>query len=166
MSKQLIDRKEQGRMIAEMNGSVNRISNTSYTVNSQSGNGSYNVTATEIGWNCSCPDHVYRGVKCKHVYAVEISFAILKQVEVTKIEPIQINWCIFCKSSHIVKDGIRHNKYGDIQKYNCRNCNHYFTINLGFERMRATPQIITSSLQLYFTGESLRNVQKFLKLQE
>jgi hypothetical protein len=31
MSKQLIDRKEQGRMISEMNGSVNRISDTSYT---------------------------------------------------------------------------------------------------------------------------------------
>jgi transposase-like protein len=31
--------------------------------------------------------------------------------------------------------------------------------------MRATPQIITSAMQLYFTGESLRNVQKFLKLQ-
>ncbi len=31
--------------------------------------------------------------------------------------------------------------------------------------MRATPQIITSALQLYFTGESFRNVQKFLKLQ-
>lgn len=30
--------------------------------------------------------------------------------------------------------------------------------------MRATPQSITSALQLYFTGESLRNVQKFLKL--
>jgi putative transposase len=31
--------------------------------------------------------------------------------------------------------------------------------------MRVTPQIITSALQLYFTGESFRNVQKFLKLQ-
>jgi hypothetical protein len=31
--------------------------------------------------------------------------------------------------------------------------------------MRATPQIITSALQLYFTGESLPNVVKFLKLQ-
>lgn len=31
--------------------------------------------------------------------------------------------------------------------------------------MRATPQVITSAMQLYFTGESLRNVQKFLKLQ-
>lgn len=31
--------------------------------------------------------------------------------------------------------------------------------------MHATPQMITSALQLYFTGESFRNVQKFLKLQ-
>ena len=31
--------------------------------------------------------------------------------------------------------------------------------------MRATPQIITSAMQLYFTGESLRSVQKFIRLQ-
>jgi putative transposase len=31
--------------------------------------------------------------------------------------------------------------------------------------MHATPQMITSALQLYFTGESFRNVQKFLRLQ-
>jgi transposase-like protein len=31
--------------------------------------------------------------------------------------------------------------------------------------MKASPQIITSALQLYFTGESLRNTQKFLELQ-
>ena len=60
---------------------------------------------------------------------------------------------------------LRHNKYGAIQKFNCRECNRYFTINLGFEKMHATPEMITSALQLYFTGESLRNVQKFLKLQ-
>jgi transposase-like protein len=64
-----------------------------------------------------------------------------------------------------VKDGVRHNKHGDLQVYLCRSCGHHFTLNLGFEGMRATPQIITSAMQLYFTGESLRNVQKFLKLQ-
>jgi putative transposase len=59
----------------------------------------------------------------------------------------------------------RHNKYGDIQKFNCKDCGRYFTINLGFERIHATPEMVTSTLQLYFTGESLRNIQKFLKLQ-
>ena len=71
---------------------------------------------------------------------------------------------LYCKSPWIVKDGLRHNKYGDIQKCNCRDCNRYFTINLGFERIDATPEMVTSAMQLYFTGESLRNVQKFLKL--
>ena len=69
--------------------SVKRINDTSYVVSSQSGNGSsYNVNATDIGWNCSCPDHVYRGVKCKHIYAVEISFAALKNP--------QTFWHAFC----------------------------------------------------------------------
>jgi len=31
--------------------------------------------------------------------------------------------------------------------------------------MKANPQAITGAMQLYFTGESLRNVQKFLRLQ-
>jgi transposase-like protein len=165
MSKQLIDRQEQGRIISQMNDAVNRINDTCYTVNSQSGNGSYNVNANELGWNCSCPDHIYRGVKCKHIYTVELSFAIRKQVEVVKIEPITNQCCIFCKSVNVVKYGIRHNKNQDIQKYNCMDCNHYFTINLGFEKMHATPQMITTAMQLYFTGESFRNVKQFLKLQ-
>lgn len=31
--------------------------------------------------------------------------------------------------------------------------------------MHASPQVITSAMQLYFTGESFRNVKQFLKLQ-
>ena len=88
-----------------------------------------------------------------------------KEVEVACIEPVEMEFCIYCKSPWIVKDGLRHNKYGDIQKFNCRDCNRYFTINLGFERIHATPEMVTSAMQLYFTGKSLRNVQKFLKLQ-
>jgi putative transposase len=104
-------------------------------------------------------------VKCKHIFAVEISFALHKEVEVARIEPVDIDFCVYCKSPWIVKDGLRYDKYGNIQKFNCRDCNRYFTINLGFERMHAMPEMVTSVMQLYFTGESLRNVQKFLKLQ-
>jgi len=46
-----------------------------------------------------------------------------------------------------------------------REYNHYFTINLGFEKMHATPQKVTSAMQLYFTGESFSNVKRFLELQ-
>ncbi len=109
---------------------------------------------------------MFRGVICKHIHAVEISFELRKKVSSQiVIEPITINACPQCKSDQLVKHGKRHNKYGDIQRYSCNNCYKRFTINLGFEKMHATPQIITSAMQLYFTGESFRNVQKFLKLQ-
>ena len=73
--------------------------------------------------------------------------------------------CPKCKSENIKKAGLRHNKHGDLQRFNCKSCGYGFTINLGFEGMRATPQIITSAMQLYFTGESFRGVRNFLKLQ-
>ena len=165
MSKTTINRQQEGLVIANIDGAIKRISDLKYAVKSQNGGGDYDVCSTDLGWVCSCPDHKFRGVKCKHVFAVEISFALRKEVEVARIEPIDTQCCIYCKSSWIVRDGLRHNKYGAIQKFNCRECNRYFTINLGFEKMHATPQMITSALQLYFTGESFRNVQKFLKLQ-
>lgn len=148
-----------------MSNAIKRISDWKYVVKSQNGACDYDVCLTDSGWVCSCPDHKFRGVKCEHFFAVEISFALHKEVEVARIEPINTQCCIYCKSSWIVRDGLRHNKYGTIQKFNCKECNRYFTINLGFEKMHATPQMITSALQLYFRGESFRNIQKFLKLQ-
>lgn len=38
------------------------------------------------------------------------------------------------------------------------------TINLGFEKMKHNPQGITPAIQLYFSGESLRNTARSLKL--
>ncbi|MFL6399444.1 MAG: hypothetical protein ACJ72J_07680 [Nitrososphaeraceae archaeon] len=49
-------------------------------MNSQSGNGAYNIQLTELGFVCSCADHEYRGVKCKHIHAIEFSFGLKKLV--------------------------------------------------------------------------------------
>jgi len=96
---------------------------------------------------------MFRGVKCKHIYAVEFSLELRKTVEVRKIEQVVITGCKYCKSDNLVKDGLRHNKHGDIQKFECRNCKRYFTINIGFEKMKHNPQGITTAMQLYFSGE-------------
>jgi putative transposase len=167
MTKTALSREQLGFVIAQVEGAIKRINELKYIVKSQNGGGEYDVCSTDLGWVCSCADHKFRGVKCKHIFGVEISFALRKEVEVARIEPVGglQSCCIYCKSSSIVKDGLRHNKYGAIQKFNCRECKRYFTINLGFERIHATPEMVTSAMQLYFTGESLRNVQKFLKLQ-
>jgi len=158
-------RELKGKAIAESPNQVRRVDDRTYEVGSQSGNGVYDVRRTEQGWKCSCPDYIYRSVKCKHVWAVEFSLTLRKEVEARVIEPINaIHACIFCQSSKIVKDGIRHNKHGDIQKFNCVECGRYFTINIGFERMKHDPKGITTAMQLYFSGESLRSTARSLRL--
>jgi transposase-like protein len=159
-------REQRGMQIAQQENQVKRIDENTYTVKSQSHDGEYCISKVCREWICECLDNKYRHVKCKHIHAVEFSQSLRKEVAVSRvISEMDVQACRYCGSSEIVKDGVRHNKHGDLQIYNCQKCGHYFTINLGFERMRATPQIITSAMQLYFTGESLRNVQKFLKLQ-
>lgn len=162
-------REQRGKAIAELEGTIRRIDDHEYFVQSQSDKAKeYRVFSTESGWNCECPDFTFRGVKCKHVFAVEISLALRTEIkqETKKIDLIvNPSECQYCKSPEIVRAGVRHNKYGDLQIYFCKSCEHYFTLNLGFEKMRASPQAITGAMQLYFSGESLRNVQKFLLLQ-
>jgi putative transposase len=145
---------------------VSRIDENFYTVRSQSGNGEYAVCKVNGEWTCQCPDHTYRHVVCKHIHAVTFSLSVRAEVAISRVIPeLNVNACQYCGSNQIVRDGIRHNKHGDLQVYLCKSCGKHTTLNLGFKGMRATPQIITSAMQLYFTGESLRNVQKFLKLQ-
>jgi transposase-like protein len=166
MSKQLTTtREERGQAIAQLDGQIKRIDANTYEVLSQSGHGKYEVLNTSLGWMCSCPDHIYRGVKCKHLFAVEFSQKIREQVSKNVvIQEVTISECIFCHSTNIKKYGIRHNKSGDVQRFLCGNCRKTFSINIGFERMKHNPKAITAAMQLYFSGESLRNTMHSLKL--
>ena len=87
-TEQLTAREERGRTIASLCGQVKIIEDSVFKVKSQAGKGVYEVLKTSIGWMCSCPDHVYRHVKCKHIYAVEFSLALKQNVAKTRIEPI------------------------------------------------------------------------------
>ncbi len=160
-------RENRGEAIARQFGWVRRLDEHSYKVHSQSGEFESDVMSTELGWLCSCPDHIYRNQKCKHIIAVDLSFILRKVVarQPVVIQPVNPQGCPKCKSESIRKKGIRHNMRGGIQKFQFKECEYFFTVNLGFERMHATPQAITSAMQLYFMGESFRNVQKFLRLQ-
>ncbi len=160
-------REQRGEAIARQFGWVRRIDEHEYRVHSQSQDHEYQVMSTEIGWLCNCADAMFRGSKCKHIHAVELSFILRKIVarEQVVLHPVRVDNCPSCKSENVVRHGIRHNQSGDLQRFSCRGCATRFTVNLGFEGMKASPQAITQAMQLYFTGESLRNVQKFLRLQ-
>jgi len=126
MSKPPINRQQQGQLIAQIKGSIERLDDRHYIVNSQSSNGFYHIQLNELGWVCSCPDHMYRGVKCKHIYAVEFSFALREQVKKEIIiQPVDSLSCRYCSSGNIVRKAIRRNKYGNIQRYLCKDCGKY-----------------------------------------
>jgi transposase-like protein len=152
-------------IVSKKESQVARIDPSTYSVLSQSGNGEYAVCLSEQEWRCECPDHRFRGVKCKHIWAVEFSLKMRDQVRKNLvIEEVTVSNCVFCHSSNIKKFGVRRNKSGDIQRFLCVDCEKTFSVNIGFEKMKHNPQAVTSALQLYFSGESLRNTQKSLRL--
>ena len=163
------NREESGKEIAlNPNQQILRINDYTYHVKSQTTKREYDVISTESGWICTCPDHTFRKICCKHIHAVEFSLKLREQVREKNrviIEQQASDKCPQCQSINIVKHGIRHNKNFDLQRYSCKDCKNRFSFNLGFEGMSVSPKIITSAMQLYFTGESLRSVQKFIRLQ-
>jgi putative transposase len=160
-------RELKGQEMAKQVDCLKRIDDYRYQIKSQSSNAIYELNSTELGFVCSCPDHTFRGVKCKHIYCVEFSLQIRQTVkQQVVIKPVNVQDCPICLvSDNVVKHGIRNNKSGQIQKFFCKCCNKWFSINYGFEKMHSTPQMITAAMQLYFSNESYRNIKKFLELQ-
>ncbi len=158
-------RRDRGLAIAKTEGQVRRVWDGLYYVRSQSGNGEYQVSQGSRGWACSCPDYSNRRTRCKHVWAVEISNRFRHTVDGNRvIAEVSVSECFFCHSQSIKKSGVRRNKSGSIQRFACLVCHRTFSVNVGFERMKHNPKAITMALQLYFSGESLRNTQKALRL--
>lgn len=171
-------REMNGLAIAAQGAQIKRINKLSYNVKSQTSDLWYSVVeqygksieGTKAHWVCNCPDHVYRGVQCKHIFAVLFSKELRKQIvsqdAVEQLIPPIHNEiiCAKCKGIDIVKDGVRHTKHGtDIQRYSCKNCHYRFAVNEGFEKARADPKVITAALDLYFKGISLRKVCDHVK---
>jgi putative transposase len=158
-------RQQKGLAISKLPNQITQFDDFTYQVQSQSGNGKYVVCFSEDEYRCECPDFRFRGVKCKHIFAVEFSRRMKEQVKKNVvIQEVVISKCVYCHSAHLKKFGVRHNKSGDIRRFMCLDCGKSFSVNIGFERMKHNPKAITSAMQLYFSGESLRNTMKSLKL--
>lgn len=70
--------------------------------------------------------------------------------------------CVFCKSSNVVKNGVRKRKVRIKQSYLCVDCKKQFVEVDGFERMRHTPEIIARAVHQHEDGFSLSKVQNHL----
>lgn len=70
--------------------------------------------------------------------------------------------CVFCHSSNVVCNGLRHRKVRTKQSFLCRSCDRQFVEPDGFERMRHTPEIIVRAVHQHEDGLSLSKVQNHL----
>jgi predicted nucleic acid-binding Zn finger protein len=68
---ELYEREQRGMRIAAMCKLTKK--GQIWLVPSQSGHGRYMVTPAPEAPHCSCPDHETRGLKCKHIFAVEFA---------------------------------------------------------------------------------------------
>jgi putative transposase len=158
-------RKLRGLAILAKGGQIKRIDACTFSVASQSGNGSYLVQRHGLAWKCGCSDYVYRGMVCKHIQAVNFSLnlkpAITSENAVFPEQKPQV--CSSCGSSELVKDGLRKNKSGIIQRFLCKSCGHRFVVNYGFQKMKNNPKVITLAMDLFFKGISYRKIVDHLQ---
>ena len=73
--------------------------------------------------------------------------------------------CGKCNGKNIKKDGVRETKNrGEVQRYKCKDCSHRFSIDDGFWKMKNHEYKITSCMNLYYSGVSLRKIQEHLQM--
>ena len=135
-------------------GSVRPVSAVSYKVTLATGK-AYRVTWRKQKWYCSCHNRNDNTPSCEHVYAV----LLCKSSNPTVREPSEIV-CPDCGAGRrqLIKRGSRKNRYGLTQRYSCRKCGLRFDERLGFRKMKASPEAITATLDLYFKGLSLNKI--------
>lgn len=72
--------------------------------------------------------------------------------------------CRFCDSENVLKQGLRRNKHGVVQRFKCKSCGRKFTLcENGFRKMEYKPEIVTLALDLYFKGLSYRDIVDHLR---
>jgi putative transposase len=165
-----------GIAIASFESSIKRINKLRYRVRSQSDVEKWYDVVKEYGhnlgghqdgkWTCTCADYLYRGIICKHIYAVSISKELRKRIVQEEFQPSSLPVsieCLRCRSTLISKDGRRNNKSGFAQKYLCKACSYRFVSNIGFEHSQKNPKVICASIDLYFKGVSLRKIAHHIK---
>lgn len=146
-----------------------------YTVESFRGAGS--GANTKPRWTCTCPDHATRGVDCKHIHAAKFTEAARKQLQVilpgnmpkkprarrgafaaplADYDGDKETACKFCGNAEVVRNGFKSGK----QEYRCRSesCGRAFVQNEGFARLKGDARTVCLALDLYFKGNSLRQI--------
>lgn len=71
--------------------------------------------------------------------------------------------CPFCKSKEVIKRGlIKTESRESTQRYGCKSCHNRFVLDTPYFRMRNKEQIITQTMDMYYSGMSFRKIADHL----
>ena len=169
MEKLNTPRELRGLAILSKGNSITRVKRNTFIVKSQTGIGAYRIKKKGRKWYCNCPDFLNRMTDCKHIFAVNFSLKLKSDVErdyeeqkpqEVKLKPEN---CPNCNGTNLIKRGLRKTRFGKVQRYYCKTCNHRFVIDKGFSKMKHDPKVITLTMDLYFKDVSLRKICDHLK---
>ncbi|MFH0936094.1 MAG: DDE-type integrase/transposase/recombinase [Candidatus Woesearchaeota archaeon] len=140
-----------------------------YYVPSQSDiNKKYKVIHTDK-WECECLDFKHKcednGLVCKHIQAIQFYLKLKNKVEIDDLnlkDETNKKLCPYCNSENVVKFGIRKNKFGNKQKYSCKECNKKFVLE-PIKYIKGNAKLITLTMDLYYKGLSLRDIKDTFK---
>ena len=74
-----------------------------------------------------------------------------------------VKFCKHCRSDKIRKEGVRHNKSGDVQLIKCTACGKRFSANFGFRYRQFDPAIVSEAVHLFYSCMSTRAVADMLE---
>jgi len=125
----------------------------------------YTVKSVDGEYVCNCPDFNFRAIRqfnsCKHIYAVKLWIAAkveLKQEPKPKIFAEDAIQCPKCGSIKVIKFGSSSGK----KCFKCKDCTHRFRESNIFKRARYTPEMVSLTLDLYFSGASFRKIARIV----
>jgi putative transposase len=153
-------RMKRGLELLEKGTKISENEDGSFVVPSLTNPSIYEVRLIESIWVCSCPDFENREVEaCKHVYAVRFWIATntyLQEKPKPKIFAPDAIPCDKCGSIRVIKFGFDSGK----QTYFCKDCQHKFREPSLLKKVKFSPELITLTLDLYFSGLSLRKIAR------
>jgi putative transposase len=148
-------REERARTMIDNHTEVRQTSDSTYIVPSQTKRGkAYQVVNVGEEWECECPDFYFRGIICKHIYSVKL----WKLIKTRIIEEETVS-CPKCGSVKVKKSGLRKNKSGNKQRFECLVCGKRFVKDLAFKGLKADAKTVTLALDLFYKGMSQRKIK-------
>jgi transposase-like protein len=133
----------------------------SFAVPSQTGKDTvYNVRIIDNKFVCNCPDFIFRKVDtCKHGYACKFWIATntyLQNKPKPKVFAEDSIQCDRCGSIKVICYG----KNADKQIFYCKDCQHKFRETTLIKKSKYNAELVTLTLDLYFSGLSLRKIAR------